>query len=140
MEIISAYAIPGVQHLQIKFSPEFADYMLHKLCEHYQLKYKDVNSRSRTYPLFYVRQIFIYWLHSIYRNSVTLKEYGSVFMLGTKPMDHTTVMHTLQRIKNAIDTKEPVQPKLKSTATTVAEDYLLTSKYLKKCLLEYQEK
>ncbi len=134
---ISPYAIPGVAPRTLPhFTEAVGQYAFQKICEHYNIKPLALRAYRGPYPAPYIRHMLIYCLNELYGNSITLKGYGAV--LGGK--DHTTIIYGLQRMQNAIDTNELTQLGLDTPAINVPEDHLLTLKYLKKCLQEYQGK
>lgn len=83
------------------------DIIIETVCAHFGIELKDIQVVSRKRPIVYRRQLLMYFLVNL--TSETYKEIGGLF-----GMDHTSVIHSKDQIKNLLTVDEMVQSDVES--------------------------
>lgn len=96
--------IPGIkEEYRAVSAPMFTpDRIIETVCEHFKLKLKDLESRSRVRELVFARHIIFYLIRK--HTKMSLKSAGELF-----DRDHTTVIHSVDTLNNLMYTEPDVR-------------------------------
>ncbi len=98
---MSPYVIPGIKRSPSKLSLQ---YIIHTVCNYFEVPQEEINKRSRIKRLVTARQYSMYFMKE--RTDCTLKFIGKQF--GEVAYDHTSVIHAINNINNFLYIKDEI--------------------------------
>ena len=104
--MISPYLAPQKHFAGTRASSQFADRIIESVLQYTGYPIEVIKKRSRKREIVYVRQLLSYFLHTY--SSMTCKQIGEI-LSEDKPMDHTTIVHNKQKIKDLRSVYSEVQ-------------------------------
>lgn len=94
------YAYPGIKGQAIfKGRSIRQQYIIEAVCDHFDLEFTETIKRNRQAKYVLCRTMIVYFLRK--HTNLTVKEIGKVF-----GHDHTTVLHSLQKVRGFMDIKD----------------------------------
>lgn len=100
---ISYIAIPGLKAVS---DSQEEDVIIKTICQEFKVSFDEVISKKRNPEYLIPRQIIIYFL--MLKTRYTMTKIGK--LMGGR--DHTTVIHTMKRVRDIIDTEEDFKNKI----------------------------
>lgn len=131
---VSPYSLPGLRHNSTELLDSFFDAALQVLESHYDIPKTKIISSSRKQEVVYIRQLLVYWLRITFNKRLSLLRIAKE--LGGR--DHTTVIHSVAKFQDRLDTDQRLRFRNGSGLQNVREDYSQTAKLLTKCLTKNQ--
>jgi len=98
---ISIYAIPGLKfHNKPQLDQEArAEDLISIICDHFNISTEEVKSKSRKHKFVIARQLCMWFCKA--KTYLSLVQIGN--LIGDR--DHTTVIHSITQVKNALSLK-----------------------------------
>ncbi len=94
-----------------------ADVIIEEVCKYYNIDDNALRGQGRTKDIVLARQIAMYLIRNIL--NISLKEVGREF----QGRDHTTVMHSIERVEYLIKTKAEIAEVIKDLNTNINARY-----------------
>lgn len=101
--MIQAYAMPGLRERPRLINKPKADAIVEIICEYYCLDIQIVKSKWRKREVTFCRQVCMYFLRQ--ETALSLKAIAKMF----SGRDHTTTIHSLNTVKDLIQTDESIR-------------------------------